>query len=104
VSSIKISLVICTYLLERLNDLYQALKSIDKQTYRNVEIIIVVDGNRKLYERIESCLPSLGINNISVVFSKENRGLAHSRNLGVKHSMEMLWLSWMMIHLQTSTG
>ena len=82
----KISIVICTYLLERLNDLFQALRSIDKQTYRNVEIIIVVDGNRKLYERIESRLPSLGIDNISVVFSEENRGLAHSRNLGIKHS------------------
>jgi len=83
----KVSVIICTHLVERFqNGLYNTLKSLEKQTYPDLDTIIIVDGNRKLYEIIMSQLSSFYKREIKVILNKKNMGLAHCRNLGVKNS------------------
>ncbi|MGI6129520.1 MAG: glycosyltransferase [bacterium] len=52
-----VSVVICTYTMSRLNDLHEAVLSLLQQTYLPLEIIVVVDNNRELYEKLQTdCL------------------------------------------------
>lgn len=47
-----VSLVICTHRNERYNELVEAINSLKNQSYNNSEIVIVVDGNKELYNEI----------------------------------------------------
>jgi glycosyltransferase involved in cell wall biosynthesis len=49
-----VSIILCTYRSERYEDFVEALDSLNAQSYENekLEIVVVVDGNRELYDRI----------------------------------------------------
>ena len=47
-----VSIIICTHRSDRYEDFEEALNSLYAQNYNNLEIIVVVDGNRELYDRI----------------------------------------------------
>jgi len=47
-----VSIILCTHRNDRYEDFEEALNSLDVQSYNNLEIIVVVDGNRELYDRI----------------------------------------------------
>lgn len=49
----KVSVVIPTYSMDRYDDMTECLDSVLSQTYDDVEAVVVVDGNREVYERIE---------------------------------------------------
>jgi cellulose synthase/poly-beta-1,6-N-acetylglucosamine synthase-like glycosyltransferase len=44
--------VICTHRSDRYEDFAEAISSLKTQTYENLEIVVVVDGNKGLYSRI----------------------------------------------------
>jgi len=46
------SIILCTHRSDRYDDFEEALNSLYAQSYNNLEIIVVVDGNRELYDRI----------------------------------------------------
>jgi len=46
------SIILCTHRSDRYEDFEEALNSLYAQSYNNLEIIVVVDGNRELYDRI----------------------------------------------------
>jgi len=46
-----VSVIICTYSPSRIKDLMEAIKSLQNQTYQQIEIIVVVDHNQMLYEK-----------------------------------------------------
>ena len=73
---ILVSIIICTH--KRYEDLKEAVASLSVQTYRDFEIIVVVDGNRELYDRISMG----GVD--KVILNEENLGLSESRNRGIK--------------------
>lgn len=77
----KVSVVICTYSLDTYESFIEAVESVYNQTYKDVELIVVVDGNRPLYDRIEDSYGSL-----TVLLNDENVGLSQSRNRGVEHA------------------
>jgi len=80
----KVSVIIITFLLERLNCLLELLEGLEKQTYRDFEVITVVDENSKYYNVIRekiSCNQK-----VKLFFNKTNKGLAYSRNLGVRYA------------------
>ena len=77
----KVSVVVCTYSLDTYNSFIEAVESVRSQTYGNVELIVVVDGNQKLHNRIVDTYDSF-----TVLFNDENVGLSESRNRGVKHA------------------
>jgi len=47
-----VSIILCTHRSDRYDDFEEALNSLYAQSYNNLEIIVVVDGNRELCDRI----------------------------------------------------
>ncbi|HMN30346.1 MAG TPA: glycosyltransferase family 2 protein, partial [Caldilineaceae bacterium] len=72
------SVVICAYTDERWGDLVAAVASVERQTLPAQEIIVVVDHNPALLERVRGCLP-----HVVAVENKAGRGLGGARNSGV---------------------
>lgn len=77
----KVSVVICTYSLEIYDAFTEAVESVLTQTYDDVELIVVVDGNQSLYDRIVEDYDS-----VTVHLNKKNVGLSESRNRGVERA------------------
>src|SRR5258708_5012646 len=73
-----ISVIICTYTEQRLNDLMAAVASVQQQALPPDEIIIVVDHNTALIEYIRAQLPTL-----IVIENKGIGGLSDARNSGI---------------------
>ena len=77
-NALDVSVVLCAYTETRWNDLVESVESVKRQSAPPCEIIIVVDHNRALLERVRSSIPN--------VISLENRhpaGLSGARNSGV---------------------
>jgi glycosyltransferase involved in cell wall biosynthesis len=81
---VKVSVVICSYSEELYEHLVEAVESILSQTYDDVEVVVVVDGNDELYSLISSNYAE--VDEVHLVLNDENLGLSASRNVGVKHS------------------
>lgn len=73
-----ISVVICAYTEVRWNELVDAVASMRNQTLSPLEVIIVVDHNPALFERVRA-----EITDVVVVENKEKRGLSGARNSGI---------------------
>ena len=48
----KVSVVICTYSMDRYEVFCAAVDSVLEQTYDPIELVLVVDGNETVYERV----------------------------------------------------
>ena len=77
----KVSVIMSTYKTEE-SILNEAIDSILKQSYQNIELIIVCDGDKEEYNRIKE------IKNpkIKVLFNETNKGLPYSLHLAIKNS------------------
>lgn len=73
-----ISVVICAYTEDRWDDVMSAVKSVAVQEVEPHEIILVVDHNPRLFERLRAALPD-----VTVVENGEARGLSGGKNTGV---------------------
>jgi len=73
-----VSVVICAYSDDRWLDLLAAVESVQGQTQRAREIIVVVDHNRVLLERARANLPD-----VLVIENREQPGLGGARNSGI---------------------
>ncbi len=72
------SVVVCAYTLERWGDLVAAVASLARQRPAPLEIVVVVDHNPELLERVRRELPgALAVANV------QPRGLSGARNSGV---------------------
>jgi glucosyl-dolichyl phosphate glucuronosyltransferase len=80
-----ISIVICAYTEERWHELLAALKSVRVQTVAPREIIVVIDHNRKLFERLQTA-----VSGIILIENQEPRGLSGARNSGISCSQGSL--------------
>jgi len=72
-----LSVIICAYTEDRWNDLVAAIESVQRQTLRPREIIVVIDYNPCLLKRVQEHLPG-----VIAVENTEARGLAGARNSG----------------------
>ena len=79
-----ISVVICAYSLNRFRMTMDCIYSILNNNYKNLEIIIVIDGNKELKHKMESELRAG--TKISIIENKNNEGPSVSRNHGVEHA------------------
>lgn len=77
-----ISIVICTHRSERYEDFIEAINSLLSQSYNNLEMIVVVDGNKELYDKIQKS----GIEVDKIRLNEKNLGLSESRNRGMKEA------------------
>ncbi len=73
-----ISVVICAYTDKRWDLLLKAIESVKQQTLPIMEIIVVVDFNPNLYERLQSL-----VEKIILLENQEEKGLSGARNTGI---------------------
>ena len=78
----KVSVVVCTYSEDRYKDFVGAVDSLRRQTYDNIEIIIVVDGNETVHERVQTNYDD--VENVITHCNDDNIGLLESRNRGAE--------------------
>jgi glycosyltransferase involved in cell wall biosynthesis/GT2 family glycosyltransferase len=76
-----ISVVICAYTEERLEDLSEALASVRAQTFPALETVLVIDHASELLAEARRRWPDL-----EVVANEAAQGLSGARNTGVAHS------------------
>lgn len=78
-----VSLII-TFYKEKPHQVKRALESIINQTYKNIEIIIVIDNPESLYivEIINEYLKNNP--NVKIILNAKNSGISYSRNVGIK--------------------
>lgn len=73
-----ISIIICAYTEERWDDLVAAIESVQSQTLPAREIIVVIDYNQRLLQRVQDHIPGvIAVENTMV------RGLSGARNSGI---------------------
>jgi glycosyltransferase involved in cell wall biosynthesis len=77
-----ISVIVPTHSLDNTQNLIDAVDSLLNQTYKDMEILIVVDGNQELYENVVEIYNTQ--EKLKIVAIKENVGLGGARNEGVK--------------------
>ncbi len=75
------SVVVCTYATERYPDFCEAVESVLGQTYESVEVVLVVDGNREVFERTRKAFGDR--EDVVIHCNEENSGLSYSRTKGV---------------------
>jgi glycosyltransferase involved in cell wall biosynthesis len=76
--SVTVAVIICAHLEERFANLLDAIRSIERQTRRPDELVVVIDANASLARRIRPVA-----NGACVVELSEPGGLAAARNAGV---------------------
>ena len=74
------SVIICCYTLERLQDIREAVSSALTQSLPPHEVIVSVDHNRELYERLPAELPA----SVRVVLNDGVQGMSDTRNAGMQ--------------------
>ncbi|MCO4237401.1 glycosyltransferase [Pseudarthrobacter raffinosi] len=72
------SIVICTYTAKRWDLLLDVIESVRAQTVAPQEVLVVIDHNEALYERLIEI-----VDNVTVVESSGPPGLSGARNTGV---------------------
>lgn len=81
-SNYKVSVVVPVYNVE--NYLEECLENLRKQTYRNIEIIMVNDGSTDKSEVI--CLRYAEQDKRFILISQENKGVSIARNVGIERA------------------
>ncbi len=81
---LKISIVTTSYTLERLKDIKELLDSLESQTYRNIEMILVTERTEELAKSIKNYISEKGYKDIEVLFNQEEWGISAARNMGIK--------------------
>jgi glycosyltransferase involved in cell wall biosynthesis len=79
----KVSVVICTYSFEMYEAFTESVESILEQTYDNIELVLMIDGNDQLYQRVADAYGD--IENVQVHVNETNVGLSASRNNALSH-------------------
>ena len=77
-----ISIIVPVYNVELYIE--DCLKSLINQTYKNIEIIIVIDGSTDESEKI--CEKYRLLDNRILIIRQVNKGLSEARNTGIKHA------------------
>lgn len=77
----KISVIIPTYNREK--TIIPSINSVLKQTYHNLEVLIIDDGSK---DNTESLISNIKDSRIKYIKIKENKGACFARNLGIKLS------------------
>jgi GT2 family glycosyltransferase len=73
-----VSVIVCAYTTERWSWLLDVIDSLRTQTWAPKEVIVVIDHNDELYERLAAT-----VDDITVVRNTGPRGLSGARNTGV---------------------
>ncbi|NUB93224.1 glycosyltransferase family 2 protein [Haloterrigena sp. SYSU A121-1] len=78
----QVSVVLCTYSPDMYDHFREAAESVLEQSYDDVELVIVVDGDEDLYARVRDDYGDL--EDVVLHCNDENVGLLESRNTGTE--------------------
>jgi len=82
----RVSIVVTTYTNDRLHDVIELIESVRCQTYHMIELILVVEEARIMYENLMYYLRKNSLHGVHIIFSQKKLGLSSARNLGVEAS------------------
>ena len=80
----KVSVIVCTYSEDVYEYFQEAVESILAQTYDNIELVLVSDGNKPVYQRMVDDYGNR--DNTIVIQTDKNVGISAARNYGIKHA------------------
>jgi glycosyltransferase involved in cell wall biosynthesis len=78
----KVSVVVCTYSEDMYEHFQESLESVRNQTYDPIEIVVIVDGNEALYERVVDDYGDFA--DVTIHCNEENLGLSGSRTRAIE--------------------
>jgi glycosyltransferase involved in cell wall biosynthesis len=81
----KVSVVVCTYAMDRYDAFSAAVESILEQTHEPLELVLVVDGNPAVYDRVVKNFGDAderGVESVVLNDNDENMGISYSRTKG----------------------
>jgi glycosyltransferase involved in cell wall biosynthesis len=78
----KVSVVVCTYSMERYGPFVEAVESVLDQTYSPVEVVLVIDGNDEVHERVKDEFENH--ESVHLHNNERNRGISFSRTKGAE--------------------
>ena len=81
-SPMKVSVVVCTYTMDRWDVFTAAVESALAQTHEPLEVVLVIDGNREVYEHAVDDFGDQA--NVVIHDNNENRGISYSRTKGAE--------------------
>ncbi len=79
-----VSTVVCAHSLDRYHDLAEAVGSLLEQTHRELEIIVVIDGNQGLHDRVVADYSAQDA--VKSILLKKNVGTSAARNAGINEA------------------
>ncbi|WP_435347070.1 glucosyl-dolichyl phosphate glucuronosyltransferase [Haloarchaeobius sp. HRN-SO-5] len=77
-----VSVVICTYPTDRYEYFSECVESVLEQTYDDIEVVLVVDGNEEVHEWTVDDFGD--VENVRIHCNDENRGISYSRTKGAE--------------------
>ena len=77
-----VSVVICTYSMDRYDPFSEAVESVLAQTHDDIEVVLVVDGNEEVFNRV--CKDFGGREEVVLHCNDENQGISYSRTKGAE--------------------
>ncbi|MDL0120432.1 glucosyl-dolichyl phosphate glucuronosyltransferase [Halobacterium salinarum] len=78
----KVSVVVCTYSMDRYGPFADAVESVLAQTHDDLEVVLVVDGNDDVFERVRADFGDE--EHVVLHCNDENQGISYSRTKGAK--------------------
>ncbi|TYT62003.1 glucosyl-dolichyl phosphate glucuronosyltransferase [Natrialba swarupiae] len=78
----KVSVVICTYAMDRYDVFSDCVDSVLAQTYDPLEVVVLVDGNDAVFDRVRDDYGDL--DDIVLHCNEENQGISYSRTRGAE--------------------
>lgn len=75
---LRFTVIICAYTEDRWADLISSVSSVRTQSYPPDQIIVVIDHNRRLWDRARAQFPD-----ITLLENNDERGLSGARNTGI---------------------
>jgi len=83
---VKISIIVPCYIMERLRDITELLDSVQAQTYKKVETLIVAERSTELASSISNYVQEKDYGNIKVLYNQGDWGSYAARNLGIEQA------------------
>jgi len=78
----KVSVVVCTYSMDRYGPFSECVESVLAQEYEPLEVVLVVDGNEDVFERVREDFGAE--ENVVLHCNDENQGISYSRTKGAE--------------------
>lgn len=77
-----VSVVVCTYTMDRYSVFVEAVESVLAQSYSPVELVLITDGNPQVYDHAVRDFG--GRENVIISDNEKNQGISYSRTRGAK--------------------